>query len=49
MGPNLVVEVDKVGWEYTLDMIVVNSFEKFKEFNTRNIVELGACDIFRTR
>ena len=40
LGPNLEVEVDKVGWEYTLDMIVVNSFEKFKEVNTRNILDL---------
>jgi len=31
LGPNLEVEIDKVGW----DMIVVNSFEKFKEVNSR--------------
>jgi len=49
LGPNLGVEVDKVSGEYILDMIVVNSFEKFKEVNTQNIVDLGGCDIFRTR
>lgn len=33
LGPNLEVEIDKVGW----DMIVVNSFEKFKEVNSRSM------------